>query len=496
MEKVTSVINMKKSEELHISKLTHSYDLMEIAGIEAFKLIDNKFNNILILAGTGNNAGDGYVIGRELLKNNKNVTIFLLKEKFSTDSLYFYNQIKDKANIIINEDTDFNKYDLIIDSLLGTGFDGPLKDEYKDIILKANESSSFKIAIDINSGLSAKTGLADIAFKSDLTIAIGYLKPGHLLNMAKDYIKDIKVADIKVNLIDEPYYLLNELDLKPLFKKRLNNTHKGTFGYDVLIGGSIYYSGAIRLASLANSCVRSGAGVVKLAVPSVISKEIIPNIMDATLYPLSSNDKYIIFNEEEIKELIKNTKTVSFGMGIGNNIETKKLLKYLLDNYQNNLIIDADGLNALSEMNLNILNETKAKVILTPHIKEFSRLSKISVEDILNNQIEIAKDFAKRYNLILLLKGTTTVITDGNIVYLSNTGTPGMARGGSGDVLSGIITALTGFNSNNLLLATAGAAFINGKAGEYAEKEHSEYTMTASDTALSVAKVIEDIIKL
>ena len=178
MEKVTSVINMKKSEELHISKLAHSYDLMEIAGIEAFKLIDNKFNNILILAGTGNNAGDGYVIGRELLKNNKNVTIFLLKEKFSTDSLYFYNQIKDKVNIIINEDVDFNKYDLIIDSLLGTGFDGPLKDEYKDILLKANESSSFKIAIDINSGLSAKTGLADIAFKSDLTIAIGNLKPG------------------------------------------------------------------------------------------------------------------------------------------------------------------------------------------------------------------------------------------------------------------------------------------------------------------------------
>ena len=495
MEKIASVINMKKSEELHISKLAHSYDLMEIAGIEAFKLIDNKFNNILILAGTGNNAGDGYVIARELLKINKNVSIYLLKEKFSFDSLYFYNQIKEKANIIINENINFNEYDLIIDSLLGTGFEGALKDEYKDIIVKANDSNTYKIAIDINSGLSAKTGLADIAFKSDLTIAIGYLKPGHLLNMAKDYIKELKVADINLKLIDEPYYLLNDNDLKPLFKKRLNYSHKGSYGYDVLIGGSIYYSGAIRLASIANASVRSGAGVVKVAVPNVIAKEIIPNIIDATIYPLSSDDKYIIFNEEEIKDLIKNTKTISFGMGIGNTIETKKLLKYLLDNYENNLIIDADGLNALSEMNLNILNETKAKIILTPHIKEFSRLINLNINDILKDQIELAKAFAKKYNLILLLKGTTTVITDGDKVYLSNTGTPGMARGGSGDVLSGIITSLVGFN-DDLLLATAGSAYINGKAGEYALKEHSEYTMTASDTALNVSKAIEDIINL
>lgn len=495
MEKIASVINMKKSEELHISKLAHSYDLMEIAGIEAFKLIDNKFNNILILAGTGNNAGDGYVIARELLKINKNVTIYLLKEKFSSDSLYFYNQIKEKANIIINENINFNEYDLIIDSLLGTGFEGSLKDEYKDIILKANDSNAYKISIDINSGLSAKTGLADISFKSDLTIAIGYLKPGHLLNMAKDYIKELKIANINLKLIDEPYYLLNINDLKPLFKKRLNYSHKGSYGYDVLIGGSIYYSGAIRLASIANASVRSGAGVVKVAVPNVIAKEIIPNIIDATIYPLSSDDKYIIFNEEEIKDLIKNTKTISFGMGIGNTIETKKLLKYLLDNYENNLIIDADGLNALSEMNLNILNETKAKIILTPHIKEFSRLINLNINDILKDQIELAKAFAKKYNLILLLKGTTTVITDGDKVYLSNTGTPGMARGGSGDVLSGIITSLVGFN-DDLLLATAGSAYINGMAGEYALKLHSEYTMTASDTALNVAKVIDDIIKL
>ncbi len=496
MDLVASVLNMKKSEELHIFKLAHSYDLMELAGMEASKLIKRSYKKVLILCGTGNNAGDGYVIARELLKDNIDVTIYLIKEKFSDDSLYFYNQIKNKINLIINENIDFNNYDLIIDSLLGTGFEGALREDYDNVIKKANLAKAYKIAIDINSGLSAKTGLASNAFISDLTIAIGYLKPGHILNMAKDYIKELKVVDINVKLLDKPYYLLNKIDIKPLFKKRLNYSHKGSYGYDVLMGGSLSYSGAIRLAEMANASVRSGAGVVKLAVPSVIAEAIIPNILDATIYPLSSNGNHLIFKEEEINELIKNTKSIGFGMGIGNNIETKKTLAYLLNNFKGNLIIDADGINALSEMDLNILNETKAKIILTPHLKEFSRLTKLSIEKINEDPISNAISFAKEYNLILLLKGTATVITDGNLVYLSNTGTPGMARGGSGDVLSGIITALTGFNNDNLLLATAGASFINGVAGENATKNHSEFTMTASDTALEVSKVIEEIIKL
>jgi len=495
MKKVTSVLNMQKSEKIHIAKLNHSYDLMNLAGVEASKFIDSNFKNVIILCGTGNNAGDGYVIARELLKRNVNVTIYLLKEKFSKDSLHFYNEIKKKVNIIINEKIDFKNYDLIIDALLGTGFKGDLDNDYKKIIIKANKAKAYKIAIDINSGLNATNGLTSLAFKSDLTIAIGYLKPGHVLNMAKDYIANIKIADIKVKLIEEPYYLIEESDLKPLFKKRLNYSHKGTYGYDVLIGGSLLYGGAIRLAEMANSSIRAGAGVLKLAVPYVIAKEIIPSILDATIFPLSSNELYFKFVEDEFKSLISNTKTIAFGMGIGNNKETKKALEYLINNYDNNLIIDADGLNALSEMDLYSLKKSKAKIILTPHIKEFSRLTKLKIEDILNDIINISINFALKYNIILLLKGPTTIITDGNILYLSSTGTPGMAKGGSGDVLSGILSAVLSFNKDDLLKATAGAAFINGLAGERVTYIHSEYTMTASDTALEVAKVIEEIIK-
>ena len=492
MKKVTSVFNMKESEKIHIQKLANSFDLMHVAGINASKFIKRNFNKALILCGTGNNAGDGYVIASELIKDNKDVTLFLIKEKFTSDSLHFYNQNKDKIKIIINEDIDFNSYDLIIDSLLGTGFVSDLKDEYKNIIIKANNANSYKIAIDINSGLNASNGMTNLAFKSDLTIAIGYLKPGHVLNMAKDYIKELKVADIGVDLIDEPYYLAEKDDFISLFKKRLNYSHKGTYGYDVLIGGSLPYSGAIRLASMANSCVRSGAGVVKVAVPKIIAKEIIPNIIDATIYPLSSDDNYFIFKEDEFKNLIKNTKSIAFGMGIGNTIETKKALIYLLNNYENNLIIDADGINALANLDLNILKKTKAKIVLTPHLKEFSRLTNEKIEDILKDPISKTKEFAKKYNIIILLKGTASIITDGNKIYISNTGTPGMAKGGSGDVLSGIIAAILGY-SNDLLLGTLASSYINGKAGEKVELKHSPYTMTASDTALNVAEVIEEI---
>lgn len=492
MKKVTSVFNMKESEKIHIQKLANSYDLMNVAGKEAAKFIKRDFNKALILCGTGNNAGDGYVIASELIKDNKNVTLFLIKDKFSADSLHFYNLIKDKIKVIINEDIDFNSYDLIIDSLLGTGFEGDLKDEYKKIIIKANATYAYKIAIDINSGLNASNGLTSLAFKSNLTIAIGYLKPGHILNMAKDYIKELKIADIGVNLIDEPYYLVEDEDLTKIFKKRLNYSHKGTYGYDVLIGGSLPYSGAIRLAAMANSCVRSGAGVVKIAAPKIIAKEIIPHILDATIYPLSSDDSHFIFKEEEFKELIKNTKSISFGMGIGNTKDTKNALIYLLNNYENNLIIDADGINALAELDLNILKNSKAKIILTPHIKEFFRLTNEKIEDILNDPISKAKEFAKKYNVIVLLKGTSTIITDGEKIYLTNTGTPGMAKGGSGDVLSGIICAILGYSSD-ILLGTAAGAFINGKAGEKASIKHSPYTMTASDTALNVADVIDEI---
>jgi len=493
---VISVLNMRKSDEEQISNGTPSKELMKNAGYEIFKSF-NWYGKILIVAGSGNNAGDGYVLAKYLCDSNIIPTVFIIKNKFSIDGKYYYDEIKDKANIVIEDISkiDFNSYDIIVDCIFGTGFKGDVISPYKEIIEDINKSNAYKISVDINSGLNGDTGLAHIAVKSDLTLAIEAPKTGFYLNDGKDYIKNIKTLKIGINHLIEPYNLIEATDLKELFWERKNNSNKGDYGYIGLIGGSIPYSGAIRLAEMANSAMRSGAGVCMVATLKELANIIIPNILESTIYPLSSDGLYIKFNEDEIKNFIKKLKAIAFGMGIGNNIDTKLMLEYILKNYDKTLIIDADGLNALSKIDKNIIKNSKAKIILTPHLKEFERLSGYSIDEIKNDPINLSMKYAAELNLILLLKGPSTIITDGKIVNIVSKGTPGMATAGSGDVLSGIIAAITAYNPNNLLLATSGAAYINGRAGELAKDESSDITMISSDTANNIKKVIEEIIK-
>ena len=489
MIEVLSKENMKISDKIKCDEVT-SKKLMYDAGCAIYNSY-NWHGRVLIICGSGNNAGDGYVLASLLLKDNIDVTLYLTTDKFSSDGKYYFDKL-DKINII-RECSDYN-YDIIVDAIFGIGFKGDLDNYYSDIITKVNNSNAFKIAIDINSGLDSNTGLTKLAFKSDLTLAIGKYKLGHFLNMAKDYIKDKKVLDININAKDTPYYLMEKEDIKNILKDRLNYSNKGNFGYIALIGGSINYSGAIRLANMASASMKSGAGVTKLCVPKSLGNLIIPNILESTLYPLSDKDGNIIFNEDEIKGLLS-SKVIVFGMGIGSTNEVKMTLEYLLVNYDKVLVIDADGLNQLAFMERSILKNTKAKIILTPHLKEFSRLTGLSIDEINNDAINLAIKFAKDNNLILLLKGTTTIVTDGYTVYLVDKGAPGMATAGSGDVLSGIIGGILPSNLDNLLLATAGASYINGYAGEIADRLNGSISMVASDTVNAIKDAILDIKK-
>lgn len=497
MKNVLSIKNMRDSDLATINSGIESKELMYRAGYAIYNSY-NWTSKILIVCGCGNNAGDGYVLADLLNKSNKDITLFIIKNKFSNDGSYYFDIIKDKVNVIFEDynKINFNDYDIIVDSIFGTGFNKEIEEPYYSIINKINESNAYKISIDINSGLNGDTGLANIAVKSDLTLAIGSLKTGFYLNSGKDYIKDIKVLDIGIKPIYNPYYLVEDTDIVKLFKERLNNQNKGDFGYIALIGGSIPYSGAIRLANMANSAMRSGAGVCMIATIKELANLIIPNILESTIYPLSSDGMFLKFNEDEFKNLIKRVKAISFGMGIGANNETKLALEYLIKNYDKTLIIDADGLTELAKMDNELIKNTKAKIIITPHLKEFSRLINKSIDEIKNDSINLAINYAKENNLIVLLKGPTTIITDGNTVYLIKEGTKGMATAGSGDVLSGILASITAYNPNDLLLAVAGAAFINGRAGLLAEKNNSDITMVASDTALNIKLAIEEIIKL
>ena len=650
IKEILSVNNMRISDAHTIETSVSGRELMMRAGRAIFENVEWK-PPVAIVCGTGNNAGDGYVLAKLLLDAKIPCTVILLEEKFSPDGRYYFdilgtepvNRLEDEKDpagtgsaVLFKEGMDLQGFSTIVDCIFGTGFKGEVRGKAADAIRAINASGAFVVSVDINSGLNGdsgmpghvvgqgpegtpdKTGISEInkttenagisekaeitektgtpgisgkneitekaeniCVLSDLTISIGSFKPGHFLNMAKDVMKKKINCDIGITPVERPYYLLEESDIKLYFKPRPNYSHKGTYGYVALIGGSKRYSGAIRLASmantalrkscskftktdetcreytengnncnpamLANAAMRSGAGVVKIAVANSLCPVVASQVLESTLFPLSDNDGEIRFVESEIAELISNVKTVAFGMGIGVTKETAKILDYLLDNYGGRLIVDADGLTLLSKESTERILHSKPELILTPHVKEFSRLIKGRGIDNSSTPIERAEKFAAMHNVVLLLKGPSTIITDGESTYITDTGCAGMATAGSGDVLSGILAATCAYipdlktctytpdgqvskplmhdrffkvqntatdlrtegmpelsetvksssnpvrklsGSSKLVTATAIGAYINGKAGELAQKKTNSVSMIASDTVSCITEVI------
>lgn len=281
-------------------------------------------------------------------------------------------------------------------------------------------------------------------------------------------------------------------DIKDKFNYRDSDTNKGDYGYVGIMGGSIEYSGAVKLANMSSCALRSGAGVVRLIIPKTIATSITPYLLEQTIFTIDDEDSRMKFNEKQIADSLNKIKILAIGMGWNRSKEYEKILEYILLNYNIPTVIDADGLNTLSNINLEILNNTKCKIILTPHLKEFERLSKIDIEEIKKDSINIAIKFAKKYNVILLLKGPTTIVTDGNTAYLVKRGCPGMATAGSGDVLSGILVGLLGYNTPGILTVATGA-YLNGMAGEIAESKYTDISMVAGDTVKCIPEAIKMI---
>ena len=464
----------------------------------------------------------------------------------------------------INE-KELHGYSTIVDCIFGTGFKGSIETagntgnvsgthgKAAEVVNAINSSGAYVVSVDINSGLNGDSGMSVCCVISDLTVSIGSFKPGHFLNMAKDVIKRKINCDIGITPVDKPFYLLEKSDIEPLFTPRRNYSNKGTYGYTALIGGSKRYSGLAAMANsaiqqaetisadneetaeitaMAGAAMRSGAGVVKIAVADSLCPVVAPAILESTLFPLSDDGGNIRFVESEIAELISNVKTVAFGMGIGVTEETAKILDYLLENYTGRLIVDADGLTLLSKLSTEKIRNAKPELVLTPHIREFSRLLagwtgdtaemtkdhdgiSTDINDILSTPIEYAQKYARAHKVVLLLKGPSTIITNGDITYITDAGCAGMATAGSGDVLSGILAAVCAYlpdvifefkknsvikkdtagsvDPDGLTLAVAAGAYINGKAGEAAQEKTNSISMVASDTVACITEVISGL---
>ena len=256
--------------------------------------------------------------------------------------------------------------------------------------------------------------------------------------------------------------ILDGKQIKNCYPKRARNSHKGTYGSCNIVAGSKKYAGAAVLSL--KGALRSGCGYVKLT-----SSEYVKSLLVAKL------PQVIYLDEPDLT-----SRAIVIGMGMGATQETYDAVKNLIKNYGGSLVIDADGLNALSEFGIDILKEKTCKVILTPHAKEFSRLTKLSVEDIINNPVKISQDFSKRYGVTLLLKGAASIICEGDRVALNTRGTTALSKGGSGDILSGFMCGclargLAPFD------AVSCAAYTLGVAAEIASEEKTDYCATADD---------------
>lgn len=488
---IVDVKTMQESDLATIAGGTPSRELM----LRAAKGIFESYawvGKTLIVCGSGNNAGDGYALATLMHKASLSCEVLLLADRFSEDGQYYFNICKelDIPYTLWSGSFDFSAYSQIVDCIFGIGFYGTPNGDAAELIEAINQSGKPVISADINSALGGDNGLGAPCIHSELTVAIQRFKPGHFLARAKDVIKKCIFVDIGIKTPKESIFLLEESDVADLFEPRKNHSHKGNYGYVAIIGGSIEYSGAAKLANMSAAALRAGCGVVTLAVPESITQAVAPYLLESTLLPIPSDKSgKMIYVPEILDNILGRYASVAVGMGWGSSKSYKDILTYLFGNVRKPLIIDADGLNTLSTMDLTLLKVAKAPIILTPHLMEFSRLTGLSISEIESDPIALAKAFAKEYGVILLLKGCTTIVTDGDAVYLSNRGSAGMATAGSGDVLAGVLAGLCGYLEPNALTVAAGA-YLAGRAGELAEKKRGAVCMVASDTVLEIANAV------
>ena len=444
-----------------------------------------------ILCGSGNNAGDGYALALLLREAGKECCLIRLGDRFSADGRHYYDRCLTAGvpDSLFSKDMDLSGYTQIVDCIFGTGFRGEAQGLAAAAIKAMNRSCAKVIAADIPSGLSGVSGLGEPRVRADLTVSIGFPQPGHYLNAAKDTVGTLVNADIGIPAPAETIRLAEDGDFGELLAPRKNFSNKGDYGYTALLGGCRSYSGAAKLASLSMAALRAGCGVSILAVPACIADAVTPYLLESTLVSLPEKGGFMAFDPVALDALLGRVRALALGMGWGMGPDNPAILEYILRHFEGPVVLDADGLNTLAAMDRRLLRETKVKLLLTPHLREFTRLSGLTKEEILSDPVGAAERFARETGTILLLKGSATVVTDGSETWLTAAGCPGMATAGSGDVLTGILAGLLGWAPPRVKTAVLGA-HLAGRAGELAQAEKGDSSMTAGDTVSKIPQAM------
>lgn len=490
MEYILTSNEMNKLDSITIDEIgVPSAVLMEKAAIGVIKALNDSIaslDHIVIVCGTGNNGGDGIAIGRILSLTGKQVRIVLIgDENKATDETKRQIAIAQKYNVKIYSTFDNSEYNVIIDALFGIGLSREIEGSYKEAIRYINEAKGFKVSVDIPSGISADTGkVMGSAVRADLTVAIAYKKLGHVLYPGASFCNKIIVSDIgvygadKINAVIS--YDKNDLAKLP---KRVAYSNKGTYGKALIIAGSVNMAGAAYLAAYA--AYKTGCGLVRIVTPKE-NREILQSLLpEAILSTYQTQDPDL----QMIEEAISWAEVINIGPGLGKSETAKSILELVLAKRNCPLVIDADAINLMAK-HQELWDENMKDVVITPHLKEMSGICQKDIVEIKENLIQTATRLASMHKLVCVLKDTRTIVADcEQLVYINQSGNNGMAKAGSGDILSGIITGLLAQHMEIFEGAALGV-YLHGLSGDEAAQKMGQYGILARDIADSISSVI------
>lgn len=499
---VVTAEQMRELDRLTIERYgVPSLTLMERAGAAIADAIIKRFagvarRGVLVVAGKGNNGGDGFVVARLLKKKRIPCEVVLLArhDELSPDAghnLRAFTKLKgkvievsaDRLGLLIER---FGRNGLLVDAILGTGMKSEVRGLFAEAIELMNASGLPTIAVDIPSGLDTNRGVPlGSAIQAEMTVALGYPKLGEVIYPGLDRVGDLVVADIGIDQravaeISPQTEILEHESVRWLVPRRRADTHKGTYGHLVVVAGSRGKTGAAIMACRA--AMRCGAGLVTLAAPRSLNNIFASSLVEVMTEALRENDgeEMEALSDYEWHALLERKNALLFGPGIGVNDATQNNLRWLISNLDMPWVVDADGLNNLA-LELSRLRHAKTPAILTPHPGEMARLIGKDVVAVNSDRMGVARGFAVEHRCYLVLKGARTVIAgpDGK-VFLNPTGNPGMASAGMGDVLAGILAALLaqGLSSEDAMQL---GVYLHGFVGDQVAVARGQIGLIASD---------------
>lgn len=500
--------------------------LMENAGgavaEAAIDLFGGAFaTSILVVCGSGNNGGDGFVAARHLRNAHADVRIFYFGDRASAKGDAFTNiEIAEKMGIPIDYSRNVTRLHkqigscgLVIDALLGTGAKGELSPEYAEVVHVMNfDRRGPLIAADIPSGVDADTGallgpvqrhssILDRAVKASVTVTFGLPKIGLMTYPGASLVGRLIVADIGIpekavwqqsGDAEVGVRALHRSAAMNLALPRPQGAHKGDFGHVAIVAGSVGMTGAATLAAM--GALRIGTGLVTVAVPESLNDIMEVKLTEAMTIPVPQGKAraFGMASLDRVLEIIDERDAAVIGPGFGRDEDTLAFTLKLIRKLAKPAIIDADALYAVSR-DLSVLEKCKAPLVITPHPGEMATLIGTTADQVQSNRLEVARAFAKEHGVTVVLKGAGTVIAapDGG-AFINTTGSPGMATGGTGDVLSGMIGGLLAQGSDH---AANAAVYLHGRAGELAAEKLGEAAMLATDLADSIGGAIQEVLQ-